>query len=74
MIASVLTEYYELITDPAHLLLEATLIVVVDGIIGALLFPFAKRWLRKHDSDVHGQDHLLERWAKESFEEMEINR
>lgn len=36
--------YWELIRDPAHWLLELTIMALFDGVIGALLWP----WLRKH--------------------------
>jgi hypothetical protein len=46
-------EYRELITDPAHLLLEATLIVAIDGLLLGLAVPFVRRWIRKHDREHH---------------------
>lgn len=50
-------EYLELLQDPAHLALELTLIIIVDVIIGMLLWPFAKNWLKKHDAKKHVHEH-----------------
>jgi hypothetical protein len=47
-------EYRELITDPAHLLLEATLILVIDGLLLGLALPFIKRAVKRHDRVAHG--------------------
>lgn len=47
------SEYRALITDPAHLLLEATLILAVDGILLGIAVPFIKRAVRKHDREEH---------------------
>jgi predicted Na+-dependent transporter len=55
---SLWTQYVELVTDPAHILLELTLIVVVDLIIGALLWPLFKKWVKRHDKEHH--DHECE--------------
>lgn len=46
--------YMELMTDRAHLLFEITLTVIQDVIIGMVLWPLAKRAVRRHDRDVHG--------------------
>lgn len=49
--------YVELLTDPAHLLLELTLIIVVDVLIGMVAWPFAKQWLKNHDAKKHAHEH-----------------
>lgn len=52
--SSIWDSYLDLITDPAHLMLEATLILVIDVLIGLLLWPAVKRWVRRHDRIHHG--------------------
>ena len=52
---SLLERYLDLITDPAHLLLELTLVLVIDVLVVAILWPFiikplADNWLNKHFS------------------------
>jgi hypothetical protein len=55
------TEYLSLLHDPAHILLELTLILIFDGAIGMMLLPFAKRWLKNHDKTKHGvHEHVTE--------------
>ena len=49
--------YVDLITDPAHLLLEATLILVIDVIIGMIAWPFIKKWIKEHDRKKHAHRH-----------------
>lgn len=49
-------EYVELVTDPAHLMLEATLVLVIDVLLGALLWPVIRRAVRRHDREVHGHE------------------
>lgn len=46
-------EYLHLMTDPAHMAVEATFIVLVDVVFGLLLWPLAKRLIRRHDNSVH---------------------
>ena len=42
--------FLELLTDPKHWGLEIVIMVVFDGLVGAILWPFAKRyWQRHHD-------------------------
>lgn len=36
--------YIDLITDPAHLMLEGTLVLVIDVLIGLVFWPLIKRW------------------------------
>lgn len=49
-----LREYRELVTDPAHLGLELTLIIIIDVLIGMIAWPFIKKAVRRHDRKVHG--------------------
>ena len=61
---SLLARYLDLVTDPAHLLMEATLILVVDVILGMLLWPLvirplALRWVARHD-EQHHHGHMSE--------------
>lgn len=49
-------EYWEVLTDPAHLLTEATFVLVVDVLVGAVLWPFIRRGIRRHDIEVHGHE------------------
>lgn len=54
-----LKEYFHLLRDPAHILLELTLMLIFDVIIGLLLWPLVRSafraWLNKHDEEVHGK-------------------
>jgi hypothetical protein len=50
-------EYINLITDPAHLMLELTLIIVIDVIIGMVAWPFIKKWIKEHDRKKHAHQH-----------------
>lgn len=47
-------EYKHLVTDPAHLGLELTLIIIIDVLIGMLAWPLIKKAVRRHDTRVHG--------------------
>lgn len=49
--------YWELMKDPAHWLFELTLIVIFDVIIGAIAWPFIKRWIKEHDRKKHAHQH-----------------
>lgn len=50
--------YAEILSDPAHLAVEVTLMLIVDGLVLGLLWPFAKRAVRRHDATVHGKGPL----------------
>ena len=47
-----LAEYWEIMTDPAHVAVELTFLVVVDGILVGLLWPLIRRFL---DAKLHTQ-------------------
>ena len=49
-------EYLELLHDPAHLMLELTMILVFDVVIGAVLWPLIKRAVRRHDKEHHPEE------------------
>lgn len=48
------SEYFSLLSDPAHLAFEGTLILVIDVLIGIIVWPRLKAWHKKHDKEVHG--------------------
>lgn len=48
-------EYVSLLHDPAHLLLELTIMLVFDGLLLGLAIPFIKRAVRKHDRENHSE-------------------
>lgn len=50
-------QYIELVTDPAHLMLELTLIILIDVIIGMVAWPFIKRAIARHDEKKHAHKH-----------------
>lgn len=41
-------EYIHLITDPAHIALEITLIIVFDGLIAGLIWTSLKKYINRH--------------------------
>ena len=43
--------FWDLFTDPAHWWFEITLILIFDVIIGALLWPRFKNWIKHHKKD-----------------------
>ena len=53
-------EYFSVLSDPAHVAAEATFIFIESVLIGSLLWPLAKRWVRRHDEKHHGKDHAHE--------------
>jgi hypothetical protein len=56
--------FFTLLSDPAHWLFELTLMAVVDGLIGALIWPRLKRWTHHHRED-DDKVAVLERQVKE---------
>lgn len=46
--------YTELLTDPAHLAYEVTLIIFIDVLLVGFAWPFVKRGIRRHDKTHHG--------------------
>lgn len=49
--------YLELMTDRSHLLFEVTLTFIQDVVIGLIIWPFAKKWLKAHDEKKHAHRH-----------------
>lgn len=52
--------YMELMTDKAHLMFEITLTVIQDVVIGIVLWPMAKKWIKKHDEKKHAHKHCVD--------------
>lgn len=48
-----LSEYLDVVTDPAHVAAEFTFIMAEAVIGGLILRPFIKRWVKKHDREHH---------------------
>lgn len=46
--------YIELLTDPAHIMFELTLMLIFDVLIGMLAWPMFRKWLAAHDLRHHG--------------------
>jgi hypothetical protein len=46
-------QYIDLLTSASHWMLEITIILVVDVVIGLLLWPAVKRWIARHDAEHH---------------------
>lgn len=42
-----------ILTDPSHLLAELVFVLIVDVLIGMVLWPLAKRWVKRHDEQEH---------------------
>lgn len=56
--APFIEQYIALLTDPAHLAVEATIVVVVDIMLGGLLWPRFKSFvIRRHDDSFHDSEH-----------------
>jgi len=57
--APFLEEYLSLLTDPAHLAFELTLMFVIDLLIGVIVWPRLKGVvIRRHDARCHvGDEH-----------------
>lgn len=53
-----LAEYWSILTDPAHIAVEFTFLVVFDIILAGLLWPLAKRFL---DAMLRGQHEQYDR-------------
>jgi hypothetical protein len=51
-----LHEYLELLTNVPHLMVELTFMIVVDVFILGIAWPFAKRWIIRHDKEKHAND------------------
>lgn len=63
------SEYVHLMSDPAHVAVEVTFILLVDVILLGLLWPLIKRWVRRHD-ESHHEGHTSE--AEVDIEEIVV--
>jgi hypothetical protein len=50
-----MSEYLSLLRDPGHLLYELTLMLLIDGLLIGVGLKFFRKWLRRHDAEVHGK-------------------
>jgi hypothetical protein len=50
---SVWHQYVDLLGSAPHWLLEITIMLVFDVLIGLLLWPAVKRWIARHDDEHH---------------------
>ena len=54
-----LHETWQLITDPAHLTAEFLTEIATNVLSAIIFYPvirfFAKKWISKHDQEVHGE-------------------
>jgi hypothetical protein len=69
--------FWSLLHDPAHWTFEVFLMVVFDGLIGALLWPHIKRWLKQHhhqEEAEHGEQQRAIEDLRERIERMEARR
>jgi len=57
MIAEVHETFWTLLHDPAHWEFEIFLMVVFDGLLGALLFPWVKRWIKRTREEAVRREH-----------------
>ena len=48
-----LHHFAELWSDPAHFAYEVSVDLIVNTLFLGLLWPFAKRFVRKHDREKH---------------------
>ena len=53
LVMSTFVEYREIVTDPAHVAAELTFVLLFDGLLAGLLWPLAKRAVRRHDERSH---------------------
>lgn len=57
---NILREYLEIITNPAHSMVEFTFILVIDGLFLGVVWPLFKRAVRREHQKIdieHGVDH-----------------
>lgn len=47
-------QYFHLLTNPAHIAFELTLMIIIDGLLIGLAWPIIKNKVAKHDREVHG--------------------
>jgi len=49
--------FWDLMRSGPHWAFELFLMVLFDGLIGAILYPLFKRWLKAHDERKHAHEH-----------------
>jgi hypothetical protein len=57
MLAEARETFWTLLRDPAHWEFEIFLMVVFDGLLGALLFPAVRRWIRQIRRQAVEEEH-----------------
>lgn len=63
MMSEFLHHYQEILTDPAHLAVEITLMLLVDVLFLGIIWPFVVRRIRHEHlviDEEHGVDHDVE--------------
>lgn len=58
MLSDFMEHYWEILSDPAHLAVEVTLMLVVDVIFLGLVWPLMSRWVRNHIHRDLEREHL----------------
>lgn len=49
--------FIELLGNAGHWEFEIFGMIIFDGLLGAVTFPFVKRWIKKHDERKHAHEH-----------------
>lgn len=52
-----LKEYWSILTDPAHVAVEITLMILLDGLLLGLLWPMIRRYVNRK---LHQQHEILD--------------
>lgn len=50
-------DFWFLLHNLAHWEFELFLMFIFDVVLGLLLIPFGRRWLKKHDEKKHAHEH-----------------
>lgn len=61
--STILDHYREIMTDPAHLMAEVSLMLIVDVLFMGVMWPFIRRMVRRHDREIHGTPAIVEQAA-----------
>jgi hypothetical protein len=62
-------DFWFLLHNLAHWEFELFLMFIFDVVLGLLLIPFGKRWLKKHDEKKHRHEHCEDVHQGELFNE-----
>jgi membrane protein implicated in regulation of membrane protease activity len=57
VLAEQVEDFWFLLHNLAHWEFELFLMFIFDVVLGLLLIPFVKRWLKKHDERKHAHEH-----------------